>query len=140
MKVSFFWEIHNDSLKVQKKIDLMTILINFELLLWLNCYQVDIKVAISKKYGWNTIVWVKIRYLRHFVQNLLGVKVHTSCKISKFCQHWGHKSPRGQNFWNLKKSFICKDKVINITRKKSSWTHIILIHRSNNEIVDKVVK
>ena len=38
------------------------------------------------KYGWNTIAWAKNRYLRHFIQNLLGVKVHTSCKISKFCQ------------------------------------------------------
>ena len=25
--------------------------------------------------------------MRHFVQNLLGVKVHVSCKISKFCQN-----------------------------------------------------
>ena len=46
----------------------------------------DIKV-VSIKYGWSTIVLAKIRYLRHFVQNLLGVKVHTSYKISKFQTH-----------------------------------------------------
>ena len=96
MKVSFFWEIHNDSLKLQKKIDLMTILINFELPLCLNCYHVDIKVAISKKYGWNTIVWAKIRHLRHFVQNLLGAKFHTSSKIRKF--YW-HLLMLGDKWW-----------------------------------------
>ena len=58
---------------------------NFELPLQLKCYEIDIKVVISIKYGWNTIVWAKIRHLRHFVQNLLGVKVLTSNKISKFC-------------------------------------------------------
>ena len=43
----------------------------------------DMKVITSIKYGWNTIVWVKIRHMRHFVLNLLGVKVYASCKISK---------------------------------------------------------
>ena len=51
----------------------------------------DIKVVISIKYGWNTIVWAPMRHQRHFVQNLLGVKVHTSCKIPKFWQHFGAK-------------------------------------------------
>ena len=31
----------------------------------------------------------KIRHLRHYVQNLLGVKVYTSYKISKFSQLFG---------------------------------------------------
>ena len=46
------------------------------------------KVVISIKYGWNIIVWAKIRHLRHFAQNLLGVKVHASCKILNFCWHF----------------------------------------------------
>ena len=62
---------------------------NFELPLWLNCNQMAIKVVISIKYGWNTIGWAKIRHLRHFVQDLLGAKVHTSCRISKFCRNFG---------------------------------------------------
>ena len=33
--------------------------------------------------GYYPIVWSKIRQLRYFVQNSLGVKVR-SCKISKF--------------------------------------------------------
>ena len=33
----------------------MKILSNFELALWLNCSQMDIKVVISIKCGWNTI-------------------------------------------------------------------------------------
>ena len=44
-----------------------------------------IQVVISIKDGCNTIVWTKIRYLRHFVQSLLAPKFHTSRKISKFC-------------------------------------------------------
>ena len=75
--------------KICKEIYLMKILRNFELQSWLNCNQMDIKVVISIKYGWNSIVWAKIRHLRHFFQNLLGVKVHSSCKISKFCQEFG---------------------------------------------------
>ena len=36
-----------------------------------SCNQIDIKVVISIKYGWNTIVSMKIRHLGHFFQNLL---------------------------------------------------------------------
>ena len=70
---------------IPKEADLKKILSTLELPLWLNFNQMDIKVFISLKYEWNTIVWVKIRHLRHFTQNLLDVKVHTSCKVSKFC-------------------------------------------------------
>ena len=34
----------------------------------------DTKVTIRMKYEWNTIAWLKIRHLRHFIQNFLGVK------------------------------------------------------------------
>ena len=54
-----------------------------------NTNQMGTKVIISIKYGWNTIVWAKIMHLRCFCQNLLVVKVHTSFKISKFCQNFG---------------------------------------------------
>ena len=37
----------------------MEILSNFELKLWLNCNQMDIKVVILIKYVWNNIVWAK---------------------------------------------------------------------------------
>ena len=53
------------------------------------CNQIDINVVISIKYEWNTVVWEKIRHLKYFIQNLLGVKVHTSCKMLKLCWHFG---------------------------------------------------
>ena len=56
---------------------------------WFNCNKMDKKVVTSIKHGWNTIVWTKIRNLRQFVKNLLGVKVHASFKILKFCRHFG---------------------------------------------------
>ena len=56
--------------------------------LWFNCNQMDMEVVIFIKYGCNTIVWAKIRHLRHFIQNVLGAKVHANCKILKFCQHF----------------------------------------------------
>ena len=56
---------------------------------WFNCNKMDKKVVISIKHGWNTIVWTKIRNLRQFVKNLLGVKVHASFRILKFCRHFG---------------------------------------------------
>ena len=70
---------------------------NFELPLWLNCNQIDSFM----KYGWNTIVLGKVSYLRHFVQNLLGVKVHTSCKISKFCQQFGAKTTHVDRIYGI---------------------------------------
>ena len=73
----------------KKKFNLLKFLSKFELQLWFNCNQMDIKMVVFIKCGRNTAACIKIRHLRHFVQNLLGVKVHTSCKISKFCQHFG---------------------------------------------------
>ena len=52
----------------------MKVLSNFELLLWFTCNQMDIKVVISIKCGWNTIVWMKIRHPKDFAQNLLVAK------------------------------------------------------------------
>ena len=57
------------SLKRGKKFNLLNILSKFELSLWFNCNQMDTKLVISIRYGWDTIVWVKIKHLRHFVQN-----------------------------------------------------------------------
>ena len=74
----------------------------------------DIKV-VSIKYGWSTIVLAKIRYLRHFVQNLLGVKVHTSYKISKFQTHID-KIFVILIFLNSKKKKKKKKKITYITR------------------------
>ena len=39
----------------------------------------SVKEVISTEYGWNTIARAKI---------VDGVKIHTSCKILKFCQHF----------------------------------------------------
>ena len=36
--------------------------------------------------------------------------------------------------------FILRGKVTDITRKNPIWAHIIFIHKSYNEIVDKIVK
>ena len=68
---------------------MLNFLSKLELPIRFNCNQMDMEVVISIKYGWNTIVWGKIRHLRHFVQNVLGVKVHASYKIIKFCRHIG---------------------------------------------------
>ena len=78
----------------------------------------DIKVVISIKYGWSTIVWAKIRHLRHFVQSLLGVKVHTSCKISKFCRLFGATKTHVDKIFGICFFFTSKDKIIDISRKK----------------------
>ena len=43
------------------------------------------KEVISVKYGWNTMAWGKTMDQEHKIKNLLGVKIHTSCKISNFC-------------------------------------------------------
>ena len=65
---------------------------NFELPLCLTCIQMDIKMIISIKYQWNTIVWAKIKHLRHFFENFLVAKAHTSCKFLKLCCHfWATK-------------------------------------------------
>ena len=65
---------------------------NFELPLCLICIQIDIKVTISIKYQCNTIVWAKIKHLRHFFENFLVAKAHTSCKFLKLCWHfWATK-------------------------------------------------
>ena len=112
------------------KIDLMKILSHFEQPLWLNCSQMDIKKVISIKCRWNTVVWVKIGHLKHFTQNLLGVKVHISCKISKFCWHF-----------EATKTHVCKIFgvwIFSNKNQKSTLDHIIFIHKSYNEIVDKI--
>lgn len=49
------------------------------------------KLVISKS-GRNIIIWVKIKHIGHSVENLSGVKVHTSCKFLKLCCHfWATK-------------------------------------------------
>ena len=68
---------------------MLNFLSKLELPIWFSCNQMDMEVVISIKYGWNTIVWGKNRHLRHFVQNLSGVKVHANCKILKFCRNFG---------------------------------------------------
>ena len=57
-------------LKITKKVDLLKFLSNIELLLWLSCSQIDLKVVISIKYDQNTIAWAKVMHLGHFVQNV----------------------------------------------------------------------
>ena len=76
----------------------MKILNNFELPLWLNCNQMDIKVVISIKYclGKNqTSETFCSKFIR--CQSLLQLQY---LKILSTLS-W-HKNPRGQNFWSLK--------------------------------------
>ena len=50
----------------------------------------------------------------------------------------GRKNPHRQNFWNLD-FFISKDKAtLILPEQKSTCGHIIFIHKSNNEIIDKI--
>ena len=50
----------------------------------------------------------------------------------------GRKNPHRQNFWNLD-FFISKGKAtLILPEQKSTCGHIIFIHKSNNEIIDKI--
>ena len=53
---------------------------------------------------------------------------------------WGHKKPRGQNFWNLNFFLSGKATLQILPAKKLSWANIIFIHKSYNEFIDKIVK
>ena len=110
----------------------MKILSKSELPLWLNCNQMDIKVVISIKYGWNTIVLRKIRHLRHLVQNLLAVKVHTTCKISEFCWHFKatktHMERKIFGIWHFfylkRQSYRCYQEKNQVGLTSSSYIYI----------------
>ena len=74
----------------------------------------------------------------HFIQNLLAAKIHTSCKILKFFQHFGSETQKHMWAKFLEFDFsIRKGKVIDITRKKSSWSHIIFIYKSTMKLLDR---
>ena len=62
--------------------------------------------------------------------------IYTSSKILKFCWHFRATIPHGQYFWKLN-FLIWRDKIIGITRKKSSWVHIMLTHKYYNDITGK---
>ena len=101
----------------------------------------DIKVIISIKYGWNAIVWQKssiwdILFKIYWVSK--SIPPETS---QYFVDSSEAQNPHGQDFWNLNFFFfVWRRKVLDISRKKSSWTHIIFIHKYYNEIVGKIVK
>ena len=92
--------------------------------------QSDLWKVISIKYGWNTIAWAKIMHLGHEVQNLLGVNIHTSCKISKYCQHFRDtKTHMGKIFGIWFFFYLKRQGYIDITRTKINFGgHIIFIH------------
>ena len=117
----------------------MKILSNSELPLWLNCNQMDIKVIISKG-GILLFGKKKNRHLRHFTQNLLCVKVHTNCKISKFCQHFGATKTQMYKYFGICIFFNLERQDYRYYQERSCWDHIIFIHKSYNEIVDKIAK
>ena len=96
--------------------------------------------VISIKYGWNTIPWNKIIIPGHLVQDLLHVKIHTSCKISKFCQDFrGTKMHMGKIFGIWIYFYLKRQGYIDITRTKSTWDHIMFVHKSYNEIIDEII-
>ena len=97
------------------------------------------EVVFSIKYGWN-VASERIRHLRLLVQNSLGERVHTSCKISNFYRHFAATKTHvdkifGIRFFNLKRQSYRL-----LPGKKSSWARIIFIHKPFNEIFDKIVK
>ena len=63
---------------------------------------------------------------------------------AKFCQNFGNilgvQKPTWAHF--LEFGFFClrKQDYVVITRTKISWFHIILIHKSYNEVVYKILK
>ena len=72
------------------------------------------------------------------ISNLFGVKVHTSCK--KFYILGGQK-PTWANFLEFRFFFTRKVKTIQVLpEQKSAWFHIIFIHKSYIEIVEKIQK
>ena len=64
-------------------------------------------------YNMGTIVWAKI------CENLLGVKVHTSCKISKFCQYFGATKTHIDKIFGILKKFYLKRKGYRYYQEKS---------------------
>ena len=87
-------------------------------------------------------MWVKYYCLgeNQASQNLLGIKVHTSCKISKFCRYFEAKKIHLDKIFGIWIFFNWKDKVIDITREKIKWGSHIFIHKSYNEIIHKILR
>ena len=121
----------------------MKILTNFELPLWLNCSQINIKVVIFIKYGWITIVWAQIINLRHFVLKIYQVsKAISAAKSRNFVGNLGSQKPTWTRCLEFNFFFFLSEKTrLQILEgKNSSWAHIIFTHKSYNETVDKIIK
>ena len=62
-----------------------------------------------------------------------------AAKSQNFVDTKGHKNPSGQNFLNLKFFYLKKTRLCILPGKNIKFAHIIFIHKSYNEIVDKIV-
>ena len=98
------------------------------------------KGVISIEYQSNAIVWPKSRHPRHFLQNLLGMKVHASCKILKFCRHLGATRIHVGQFSEFHFCCLKRQSYRYCQEKKGSPAHIIFIHKSYKEIIDKIIR
>ena len=111
-------------LKMTKKLMLLTFLRNFELLLWVSCSQIDIKVVISIKYVWNTFCLGKGHASEIFPSNCMMCQ--KPCQLQNFkilSTFQGQKNPHGQNFWNLIFLFIYlkRQGYIDLTKAKMNF-------------------
>ena len=103
----------------KKKINLLNFLTKFELPLWFNCNQMDMKVVISIKYEWKYYCLGKNQASEAFCSTFTrSQSLGQLQNLNTLLKLWDQKNLCGQNFWNLILFFIQQHKVIDITRKK----------------------
>ena len=98
----------------------------------------SINEVISIKYGLNTIAWMKscipnIKFKIYCVSKSIPVaKSQNVVKIS------GAQKPSWAKCLKFNFFYLKRQGYSDITRRKINWGHIIFIHQSYNEIVDKI--
>ena len=97
----------------------------------------SINEVISIKYGLNTIAWMK-SCIPNIKFKIYCVKIHTSCKISNVVKISGAQKPSWAKCLKFNFFYLKRQGYSDITRRKINWGHIIFIHQSYNEIVDKI--
>ena len=96
-----------------------------------------INEVISIKYGWNTIVWTKIMYPGQ-VQDLLDIKIRTSCKTSNFCWYFRgtttHKMSKVLGIW-----FAFLSEKTRLYRYYQNENHLVVISPSYINLIMKLL-
>ena len=89
------------SLKLSKKFNLLNFLSKFELSLWFNCNQMDMKLVTSIKYGWDTIVREKSGIWDILFRINQVSKSMPAANLRILLIPWGHKNPCEQKIFKF---------------------------------------